>query len=183
MTGGEIFHDGVGLREPNRKHLAWFPDEVWLRPGLSVNGLSQEEPFVGRCGEVGDDLGSAAVSARQVRDLMKLCLLMNRVYPPYSKWLGTAFTALPCAWALTPHLSGALSARSWQEREQAPFSARACARSVTGVAQRGQQVGVRTPKYRLAGVFSRKSRRTFRSSTRAWWAPLCRSWAAVWPGR
>lgn len=79
---------------------------------------SQEEPFVGRCGEVGDDLGSAVVAARQVRDLMKLCLLMNRVYPPYSKWLGTAFAALPCAQALTPHLSGALAARSWQEREQ-----------------------------------------------------------------
>jgi hypothetical protein len=41
---------------------------------------------------------------------MKLCLLMNRVYPPYSKRLGTAFAALRCAQALTPHLSGALAA-------------------------------------------------------------------------
>jgi len=49
---------------------------------------------------------------------MKLCLMMNRVYPPYSKWLGTAFAALPCAQELTPHLSGALSAQSWQERER-----------------------------------------------------------------
>lgn len=57
--------------------------------------LSQEEPFVGRCGEVGDDLGSAVVAARQVRDLIKLCLLMNRAYPLYGKWLGTVFAALP----------------------------------------------------------------------------------------
>jgi hypothetical protein len=80
--------------------------------------LDQEEPFVGRCGEVGDDLGSAVVAARQVRDVMKLCLLMSRVYPPYSKWLGTAFSALPCASALTPSLSAALAGTSWQEREQ-----------------------------------------------------------------
>ncbi|WP_037309243.1 DUF4037 domain-containing protein [Amycolatopsis orientalis] len=119
LTGGAVFHDGLGLLEPYRDHLAWFPDDVW-RYVLACQWmrLSQEEPFVGRCGEVGDDLGSAVVAARQVRDLMKLCLLMNRVYPPYSKWLGTAFAALPCAPALTPHLSGALAARSWQEREQ-----------------------------------------------------------------
>ena len=119
LTGGMVFHDGLGLLEPYRKELAWFPDDVW-RYVLACQWmrLSQEEPFVGRCGEVGDDLGSAVVAARQVRDLMKLCLLMNRVYPPYSKWLGTAFAALPCALGLTPHLSDALSARRWQEREQ-----------------------------------------------------------------
>ncbi|GHH37768.1 DUF4037 domain-containing protein [Amycolatopsis oliviviridis] len=119
LTGGMVFHDGLGLLEPYRKLLAWYPDDVW-RYVLACQWmrLSQEEPFVGRCGEVGDDLGSAVVAARQVRDLMKLCLLMNRVYPPYSKWLGTAFAALPCARALTPYLSGALSARGWQEREQ-----------------------------------------------------------------
>ncbi|EMD26490.1 hypothetical protein C791_3334 [Amycolatopsis azurea DSM 43854] len=119
LTGGVVFHDGLGLLEPYRKLLAWFPDDVW-RYVLACQWmrLSQEEPFVGRCGEVGDELGSAVVAARQVRDLMKLCLMMNRVYPPYSKWLGTAFAALPCAQELTPHLSGALSAQSWQERER-----------------------------------------------------------------
>jgi hypothetical protein len=119
LTGGVIFHDGLGLLGPYRKLLAWFPDDVWRYVmACQWMRLSQEEAFVGRCGEVGDDLGSAVVAARQVRDLMKLCLLMNRVYPPYSKWLGTAFAALPCAQVLTPHLSGALSARGWQEREQ-----------------------------------------------------------------
>jgi hypothetical protein len=119
LTGGAVFHDGLGLLAPYRRRLAWFPDDVW-RYVLACQWmrLSQEEPFVGRCGEVGDDLGSAVVAARQVRDLMKLCLLMDRVYPPYSKWLGTAFAALPCARALTPLLSGALAARSWQAREQ-----------------------------------------------------------------
>jgi hypothetical protein len=118
LTGGVVFHDGLGLLESYREQLAWFPDDVWRYVLASQwMRLSQEEPFVGRCGEVGDDLGSAVVAARQVRDLMKLCLLMNRVYPPYSKWLGTAFAALGCARELTPHLSGALSAQRWQDRE------------------------------------------------------------------
>jgi hypothetical protein len=119
LTGGAVFHDGLGVLASYRADLAWYPDDVW-RYVLACQWmrLSQEEPFVGRCGEVGDDLGSAVVAARQVRDLMKLGLLMHRVYPPYSKWLGTAFATLPCAPALTPLLSGALSARSWQDRER-----------------------------------------------------------------
>lgn len=119
LTGGSVFHDGLRRLRPYRQQLSWFPDDVWRYVLASQwMRLSQEEPFVGRCGEVGDDLGSAVVTARQVRDLMRLCLLMDRVYPPYSKWLGTAFAALPCAEALTPHLSDALSARDWQEREK-----------------------------------------------------------------
>jgi hypothetical protein len=119
LTGGTVFHDGLGLLDSYRKELTWYPDDVW-RYVLACQWmrLSQEEPFVGRCGEVGDDLGSAVVAARQVRDLMKLCLLMSRIYPPYSKWLGTAFGELPCAEALTPLLSAALAAQSWQERER-----------------------------------------------------------------
>lgn len=119
LTGGEVFHDGTGLVEEFRRTLAWYPDGVW-RYVLACQWmrLSREEAFVGRCGEVGDELGSAVVAARQVRDLMKLNLLMSRVYPPYSKWLGTAFAALPCAPGLIPSLTGALSARTWKERER-----------------------------------------------------------------
>jgi len=119
LTGGAVFHDGTGLLGRYRRELAWYPDDVWRYVlACQWKRLSQEEPFVGRCGEVGDDLGSAVVAARQVRDLMKLCLLMHRVYPPYSKWLGSAFAALECAPRLTPLLSGALAARDWRERER-----------------------------------------------------------------
>ncbi|WUW19241.1 DUF4037 domain-containing protein [Streptomyces sp. NBC_01465] len=119
LTGGTVFHDGISLLDAYRKELTWYPEDIW-RYILACQWmrLSQEEPFVGRCGEVGDDLGSAVVAARQVRDLMKLCLLMNRVYPPYSKWLGTAFGELSCATTLTPLLCEALAARSWEERER-----------------------------------------------------------------
>ncbi|NUR58395.1 MAG: DUF4037 domain-containing protein [Catenulispora sp.] len=119
LTGGVIFHDDLDRLTAYRSRLTWYPDQIW-RYVLACQWmrLSQEEPFVGRCGEVDDDLGSAIVTARQVRDLMKLCLLMYRTYPPYSKWLGTAFAALPCATVLTPLLTGALTASTWRERER-----------------------------------------------------------------
>lgn len=119
LISGRVFHDGLGQLKRYRQALEWYPDDVW-RYILACQWLrlSQEEPFVGRCGEVGDDLGSAVVTARQVREVMKLCLLMDRVYPPYSKWLGTAFAATERAEQLRPHLSGATAARNWQERER-----------------------------------------------------------------
>lgn len=119
LTQGAVFHDGLGLLEPYRASIAWYPDPVW-RYTLACQWmkLSQEEAFVGRCGEVDDDLGSAIITGRQVREIMRLCLLQHRVYPPYSKWLGSAFAALPCAPELGPCLSSALAASGWQERER-----------------------------------------------------------------
>ena len=119
LTGGQVFHDGTGLLEDYRRALSWYPADVWRYIlACQWKRLAQEEAFVGRCGEVGDEVGSAVVAARQVRDLMKLCLLMSRVYPPYSKWLGTAFASLTCAAALTPVFADVLSARTWKDRER-----------------------------------------------------------------
>ena len=49
---------------------------------------------------------------------MRLGLLMHRRYPPYSKWLGTAFAWLPGAAGLGASLAAAASARDWHTREQ-----------------------------------------------------------------
>ena len=117
-TGGAVFHDGLGELEPARARLCWYPHDVWLYLLASQwQHISQEEPFMGRCGQLGDDLGSRLVAARLVRDLMRLCFLMERRYAPYIKWLGTAFARLSCAAQLTPALTGALNVSSWQERE------------------------------------------------------------------
>ncbi|MFS8101806.1 DUF4037 domain-containing protein [Lentzea alba] len=118
VTGGEIFHDGLGLEAVRRK-LAWYPDDVWRRVLAGHwRSLGDEESFVGRCGDVGDELGSAVLAARQVHHLMCLCLLLGRVYPPYGKWLGSAFARLPCAARLVPVLSAALAATDWCGRER-----------------------------------------------------------------
>lgn len=73
--------------------------------------------LMGRAGLVGDEIGSALIGARLVRDVMRLCFLMERTYAPYPKWFGTAFQQLRCAPALSPCLTAALHARTWQARE------------------------------------------------------------------
>jgi hypothetical protein len=80
--------------------------------------ISQEEAFVERSAEVGDELGSAVVAGRLVRDIMRLCLLLERRYAPYAKWLGSAFAGLPMAGSLTPSLLGALAATDHATRER-----------------------------------------------------------------
>lgn len=119
VTGGAVFHDGLGSLSSVRRHLAWYPDQVWrYLLACQWRRISQEEAFVGRCAEVGDDIGSSAVAGRLVRDLMRLCLLLQRRYAPYSKWLGSAFGRLPVAGKLTPSLRGALTATKYSARER-----------------------------------------------------------------
>jgi Domain of unknown function (DUF4037) len=117
-TRGAVYHDGLGEVTAMRARLAFYPDDVWryLLAG-QWQRIGQEEHFVGRTGEVGDDLGSAVVAARLVRDIVRLTLLLRRRYPPYAKWLGTAFADLPDAPRIGPHLTAALRAADWRSRE------------------------------------------------------------------
>jgi hypothetical protein len=119
VTSGEVFHDGLGVLEPARAALRWYPADLW-RYVLAGQWrrLAREESFPGRCGEVGDDLGSAVLTARLAREVMRLALLVRRRYPPYSKWLGSGFARLPGAAELGDALSRAVAAREWRERER-----------------------------------------------------------------
>lgn len=119
MTRGAVFHDRFGVLRAGRERLAYYPEEIW-RALLAAQWrrIGQEEAFLGRCGEAGDDLGSAIVAARLARDLMRLCCLQERQYAPYSKWLGTAFSRLARGPTLTPLLAQVLGAGDWQTRER-----------------------------------------------------------------
>jgi hypothetical protein len=120
VTVGRVYHDGLGVLGPVRAKLAYYPRGVWLYLLAAQWGrVSQQEAFVGRTGEVGDELGSSLVAAGLVRDLMELAFLMERHYAPYSKWFGTAFAGLSCAPRLTPLFEPVLRAETWQEREEA----------------------------------------------------------------
>lgn len=119
VTAGSVFFDGLGRLEPIRKTLRYYPRDVWLYLlAAQWSRISQEEAFVGRCGQVGDELGSRLVAARIVRDLMRLCFLMERQYAPYIKWLGTAFQQLECATKLSPMLMQITQAIEWQARQK-----------------------------------------------------------------
>lgn len=119
VTAGAVFHDGLdGALTRARRRLTWYPDDVWRYVLASQWArIGQDEHFVGRCGEVGDELGSTLVAARLARDLMRLCLLLARRYPPYSKWLGTAFARVPEVAPVADALTAALAATTWQVRE------------------------------------------------------------------
>jgi hypothetical protein len=119
IVSGRIFHDGLGELRPVIARLQYYPHELWLY--LLANQwrrISQEAAFMGRCGQVGDELGSRIVGARLVRDMMRLCFLMEKQYTPYIKWLGTAFSRLKCAGDLTPLLMHSLADTSWRDREE-----------------------------------------------------------------
>jgi hypothetical protein len=119
IASGRVFYDGLGQLGPVRARLRWYPRDVWLYMlAAQWQRISQEEPFMARCGDVGDEVGSRLIAARMVGDLMRLCFLMERQYAPYSKWFGTAFARLDCANRLLPTFEGVLRADTWQERER-----------------------------------------------------------------
>lgn len=113
VTAGRIFHNGFGEITQVRRELAWYPDDVWrYRMAAGWMRIGQLEPFIGRCGEVGDDLGSQIVAMTLTRDVIRLAFKLERRYAPYAKWLGTAFAMLSIGSLLTPHLDASRYARA-----------------------------------------------------------------------
>ena len=123
-TAGAVFHDGLGELDGVRTALAWYPDDVWLwLLACQWRRLEQEEPFVGRAAEVGDELGSRLLAGRLCRDVMRLAFLLERRYAPYGKWFGSAFARLEAAAELGPALAEVLDARDYESRERALVTA------------------------------------------------------------
>ncbi len=151
LVSGEVFHDGLRTRKGStqgaggglaevRRALAWYPRDVWLfRMAAVWTRISQEEHLMGRAGIVGDEVGSALIGGRLVRDLMRLGFLIERTYAPYPKWFGTAFQRLACGPALYPVLLEALRAGGWRSRDAA------LARAYEAVAVAHNRLGITDP--------------------------------------
>ena len=120
MISGPIFVDRTAALAQVRARLNWYPPDIeryvlaagWQR-------LSQEMPMVGRTAELGDELGSKMLSTRLADDLISLAFTLSRQWPPYPKWRGTAFRALPIAADLAGMLTAAETAPHWRDRENA----------------------------------------------------------------
>lgn len=140
VTGGVVHHDGFGDITAIRSAVSWYPNDLWrYLVACQWQRINQEEPFVGRTAEAGDDIGSRLIANRQIREVMHLCFLLTKRYPPYSKWLGTAFQRLGCAPALLPHMLDASSAQNYETRE------RALTHMYTAVAQLHNDSGMTAP--------------------------------------
>ena len=120
FTQGAVFHDGVGELKQARALLAFYPDDVWrFLLAAQWDRIGEEEPFLGRTGLVGDELGSRLLAGRLVQDVMRLCFLLERTYAPYAKWFGSAFAQLRSAQPLLPLLEAVWAASDWHARETA----------------------------------------------------------------
>jgi len=140
VTRGAVYHDDDGRLGVVRKRLAYFPDPVWRWiVACQWQRIGQEEAFVGRAAEVGDELGARLVATRQVQELVRLWFLFAREYWPYAKWFGTAFARLPDADRVAPMLTAVLDAREATTREAALVAA------YETVARRHNEVGVSEP--------------------------------------
>jgi hypothetical protein len=119
LVSGKVYYDGLGQLRKIRAKLEFYPRDVWLYLlAAQWTKISQEEAFVGRAGDIGDELGSQVVSAGIVREIMKLAFLMEKQYAPYGKWLGTAFGRLRVGKKLAPVLQDVLLAKTWKARER-----------------------------------------------------------------
>jgi hypothetical protein len=119
VTAGAVYHDGLGQLAAVRDQLEYYPHDVWLyKLAAQWRRIAEEEAYVGRSGDVGDELGSQLIAARLVYDVMRLCFLLERRYVPWTKWWGTAFGRLACARDVGPQLRAVLAATTWQEREE-----------------------------------------------------------------
>jgi hypothetical protein len=158
-TAGPVLHDPRGDLTRMREALAWYPDDVWLwLLACQWRRIDQEEPFVGRTAEVGDELGSRILAARLARDAMRLCFLLERRYAPYAKWLGSAFRQLDAYADVGPLLEAALAADSYPEREDALIAA------VTALARRHNAAGVTAPVDESPGWFHERPFRVLGSA-------------------
>jgi hypothetical protein len=120
VVRGAVYHDGLGELARVRSQLAWYPDGLWVwLVGSQWRRIAQEEAFVGRAAEVGDELGSRLVAARLVREVIRLAFLLARQYAPYTKWLGTAFARLNDPDDLGPELHRVVGADTYAGREDA----------------------------------------------------------------
>ena len=119
IVDGRVFRDDLGLQAA-RDRFVWYPHDVWLYVLASCwLRIYEDETLTGRAGSAGDNLGSAVIAWRLIRDMMRLAFLMERTYPPYPKWLGSAFAQLRCASELLPLLERVGAASDWRERDGA----------------------------------------------------------------
>jgi hypothetical protein len=120
IASGRVFRDPGGRLETIRTRLQWYPRELWMYLMASQwHRIGQEEAFMARAGQLGDELGSRGIASRLVWDLMRLAFLQERAHMPYSKWTARAFAELPIAASLGPALETVLRSETWEAREGA----------------------------------------------------------------
>lgn len=119
VTAGPIFIDRLGELVSARRLLEWYPDDIWryvLASGW--DRIGQELPLMRRAADVGDDMGSRIIAARLSQIVLHLAFMIERRWPPYAKWFGTAFQRLPGAGDVRTAIDAALCGTNATARER-----------------------------------------------------------------
>jgi hypothetical protein len=115
---GKLFHDDLYVQDLKDK-LEYYPDNIWFYlMACEWNKINSEEAFVGRCGDVNDEIGSHIIASRIMQSIMNICFLQEKKYIPYSKWFGTAFNELQSSKKLNQIFKSVLNANNWKIREK-----------------------------------------------------------------
>ena len=119
VSSGEVYYDGLEQLNKIREKFSYYPEEIWKYIYLiQWDKIANEEAFMGRSGEVGDELGSNIIATDIATHIMHLCFLMEKTYAPYRKWFGSGFSRLKCASELTHLLMKVTQGETWNEREE-----------------------------------------------------------------
>ena len=120
VTAGPVFNDTHGGITAIRQRLDWYPSDVWAYVAAADwHRIGQDLPVLGRAGSRHDDLGSRVVTAHVVQICMHLGFLLQRRWPPYSKWMGAMLTVSAGASSVAAALQAAMASENWQDRQAA----------------------------------------------------------------
>ena len=121
IARGRVFHNSKYVNiQTIRSQLSYYPNEIWLYLiACTWQRIGQEEHLMGRAGQAEDELGSALIAHRLIRDVIRVIFLLEKQYYPYPKWFGTAFRRWTTYGSeFEPILRQVQLAKTWQEREQ-----------------------------------------------------------------
>ncbi|GLC78333.1 DUF4037 domain-containing protein [Lacrimispora brassicae] len=117
LTSGKLFLDGLNIHDLLEK-TNFYPESVKLFLIASNWSLiAEEQAFVRRCYDVGDELGSVLACSRIAERLIRLSFLYCNQYAPYSKWFGKAFGLLPIDKTIKTTIFNAVTATNIEDRE------------------------------------------------------------------
>ena len=118
LRSGKIFYDNLNIIKIIDK-FHYYPKDIRLYiMACEREKISSNEAFVGRCGDLGDEIWSKIIAAKIIENIINLCFLIEQEYIPYSKWLGTAFSKLSSAKIFLPIFEQILTAKNRKDREK-----------------------------------------------------------------
>jgi hypothetical protein len=119
LVAGEVFHDGLDELNTMREKLQYLPKDILLfKMAAQWMKISSQQAFIGRCNSIEDFAGMKIVTTQLIKNIMKLCFMMEQKYIPYDKWLGTAFRELEIGKKLQNNIDSVLSENEYCKIER-----------------------------------------------------------------